>query len=240
MRRFLLCSGVAGKEEALQRLLLAVEEMRPEAVLFAGGVLNPSPHPTGTAEWHERHHADIAALDRFFQAIGKPGILTAVIPGPGDAPLQAFLHRGMHAETEFRGLNLVHGSLADTDAATIAGVGGALTPFEDSGDHVIRCSRTMARYLLRPFQTARKMPKILLLAEAPTGRLGGAEGSSIAAEFIDSYHPIVCVVGGATARRNAERVARTLIVNPGRLADKSAAWLDLGQEAGRQVEFLDI
>jgi Icc-related predicted phosphoesterase len=49
----------------------------------------------------------------------------------------------------------------------------------------------------------------------------------------------VCVVGGDSEHRGFERVAHTLVINPGSLADGHAAWLDLGQRTDNQVELVD-
>jgi hypothetical protein len=45
------------------------------------------------------------------------------------------------------------------------------------------------------------------------------------------------VVAGSTAHRGWQRIAHTLVVNPGCLADGSAAWLDRGRD---EVDFLDL
>jgi hypothetical protein len=47
-------------------------------------------------------------------------------------------------------------------------------------------------------------------------------------------------VGGSDAHRGTQRVASTLIVNPGCLAEGSAAWLDLSLPSDERVEFLDL
>jgi hypothetical protein len=48
------------------------------------------------------------------------------------------------------------------------------------------------------------------------------------------------VVGGPSALRGTQRVARTLVVNPGQLAEGWAAWLDWSAPSGEQVELLDL
>ena len=59
-------------------------------------------------------------------------------------------------------------------------------------------------------------------------------------DLIDSYHPTLCVVAGTTERRGSQRIAHTLVVNPGRLADGSVAWLDWNRSRGEQVEILPL
>ena len=78
-----------------------------------------------------------------------------------------------------------------------------------------------------------------MLAEPPTGSLGGEQGCKVAADLIDSIHPSLCVVAGPDERRGTQRIANTLVINPGHLANGWAAWLDRSRPADQQVEFLD-
>jgi Icc-related predicted phosphoesterase len=98
----------------------------------------------------------------------------------------------------------------------------------------------MAAYHLRSLWTARQPYKILMLAEPPAGELGGKQGCSLAADLVDSLHPSLCVSAGPHDHRGSKRVASTLIVNPGRLAEGSAAWLDRDRPADDQVELLNL
>jgi Icc-related predicted phosphoesterase len=65
-------------------------------------------------------------------------------------------------------------------------------------------------------------------------------GNRIAGDFIDSYYPSLCVAAGTTEQRGSQWIARTLVVNPGRLADGSAAWLDWNRNKGEQVDLLRL
>jgi Icc-related predicted phosphoesterase len=57
-------------------------------------------------------------------------------------------------------------------------------------------------------------------------------------EIIDSLRPSLSVVGGPTERRGVQRIASTLVVNPGCLADGSAAFLDWDRSGDDPVEFM--
>ena len=83
-----------------------------------------------------------------------------------------------------------------------------------------------------------KPHKALLLSEPPPGVLGGPEGNRVIGDIIDSLRPNLCVVGGPTERRGVQRIASTLVVNPGCLADGSAAFLDWDRTGDDPVEFL--
>jgi len=78
------------------------------------------------------------------------------------------------------------------------------------------------------------------IERAPREQAAEEPGNRICSELIDSYHPSLCVVAGATRRRSIRRIAHSLVVNPGRLADGSVAWLDRNQPADHGVEFFKI
>lgn len=233
MRRFLVTGRIYGREAALRRLEEAARRWRPDAILFVGGVLPP-------ASRGERSREEAEFLERFFQAAGRLPARTVVIPGPSDAPLRTFLRLGMNAEVEYPGVRLAHATfLAEGDWA-VAGIGGELTPSEDSGAPVVRHSHTTAAYVLRPLWNTKPSLKALLLGVPPAGRLGGPEGNPIVSELLHTGHPHLCAVGGPQETRGFERAAHTTVINPGELAQGSAAWVDLNRPAGERVRILDL
>jgi Icc-related predicted phosphoesterase len=212
---------------------------QPEAILFAGGILGGVREyaARGATPWGLTHE-DALFVERFFETLGELGSFAAVIPGPADTPLEEFLRIGMHAEVDFPGVHLVHATLVQKGDVAVCGVGGRIgTGGAADADTP---SRTLTEYYLRSLRAARQPHRILLLAAPPTGALGGTDGSSLMGELIDSHHPTLCVVGGQDERRGSQRVASTLVINPGHLAEGSAAWLDLGRPAQEAVEFLDL
>jgi Icc-related predicted phosphoesterase len=239
MRRFLVCTGVHGRPKSLEWLRQAVEHRRPEGILFAGGVLDTARHYAArtTTAWGLTHE-DALFLEQFFKTLGKLRLFSAIIPGPGDTPVEDFLRMGMHAEIEFPDLHLVHATLVEKGDIAICGIGGLLADAAACEREI--CSRTMAEYHLRPLWVAKQPHKILLLAVPPTGALGGAEGCTLAGQLLDSYHPSLCVVAGPSERRGTQRVAHTLVLNPGHLAEGWAAWLDWNREVPEQVEFVNL
>jgi len=70
--------------------------------------------------------------------------------------------------------------------------------------------------------------------------LGGPEGNALVGDIIDSYHPSLCVVAGPSMCQGTQRIANTLVINPGQLADGCAALLNWNQTVGEQVEFLNL
>jgi Icc-related predicted phosphoesterase len=239
MRHLLVCGGVGGRAKGLDWLRQVVEVRRPDAVLFAGGVLNGVRQyaACGSTAWGLARE-DALFIEHFFEVLGGLGTFSAVIPGPGDTPVEDFLRMGMHAELEFPKVHLVHAGLVEQGDTAVCGVGGRLC--DGPAGEIDVCSRTLAEYHLRPLWTSTRPHRVLLLACPPAGPLGGDDGSSLVGDLIDSYHPGLCVVGGPNERRGARRMARTLVVNPGHLAQGCAAWVDRSRPVGEMVELLDL
>src|SRR5271165_6777635 len=116
--------------------------------------------------------------------------------------------------------------------------GGSLS--EEGARDVEDYSRIRAEYHLRSLLDCEQPQKILLLASPPPGVLGGPEGNTLVGDLIDSYHPSFCVVAGPSMCQGTQRIASTLVINPGQLAEGCAAWLNCSQPVGEQVEFLNL
>jgi Icc-related predicted phosphoesterase len=229
MKQFLIAGRLDGHPEALAKLQALVQDRQPDGVLFAGGILGNDPASLAEkrARWEE-----------FFDGLGRPGVFTAVVPGSAEAPLREFLRLAKDAELEHPNIHVAHATLFERGNVAVCGLGGELTEAEDRTEDRLSYSRVTAEYFLRALWRSEQPHKILLLNAAPPGQLGGEAGNPICGDLIDSYHPSLCVVAGTTERRGFQRIAHTLVVNPGRLADGSVAWLDWNRDKGEQVEFL--
>jgi Icc-related predicted phosphoesterase len=240
MFTFLACCGLDGETQSLIRLRDLIDQWRPDAVLFAGGLFRPPTSRESSTDDGDRHQFELTFLDSFLSLIGKHTKFAAVIPGPYDAPLSSFLRAGLHAQSQFPGIHVVHASLTTSGDVALAGIGGTVTATEDSGEPVVRCSRTTAEYFLQAFLLAEQSQKVLLFAEPPPGDFDGHPGNNIVGDLIDTCHPKLCVVCGPTNVRSARRVAHTTIVNPGRLSDGCAALIDWSAAVDNQVEMLQL
>ena len=239
MRRFLVCSGVHGQSESLAWLKGAVAQRRPDGILFAGGVLDRSRRyaPTSTTEFGHTKE-DICFLTQFFSVLGRLGVFSTVILGVFDAPLELFLRIGMNAELEYPSLHLVHATLIEERDVAVVGLGACITDYTSTD--IGYYSRSLADYYFRSLWTTLKPRKVLLLPEPPQSWLGNIENRRIADALVTTYRPTLCVLGSPSHRLSAERIADTLVINPGHLCAGSAAWLDWDRPACKQVEFLDL
>ena len=104
----------------------------------------------------------------------------------------------------------------------VAGLGGELTETEDQTEEKLCYARGSAGYFLRSLWRTEHSHKALLLSVPPPGQIGGEGGNRVCGDFIDSYPPSLCVVAGTTERRGSQRIAHTLVVNPGRRPGTSA------------------
>lgn len=229
MRQFLIAGHLDGRSEALANLRALMQDRRPDGIFLTGGFLGQGflSHAERLKKWEE-------CLD----GLGELGIFTALVPGAQDVPLRDFLRLAKDAEMEYPNLHIAHATLWEEGDMAVCGLGGDLSEDQDRAEGQLCHARASAEYFLRMLWRAEQPHKVLLLSVAPPGQLGGEAGNRICGDFIDSYHPSLCIVSGPTDRRGVQHIAHTLVVNPGRLADGSAAWLDWKRGKEDQVEFL--
>lgn len=237
MKRFLVCGGLHGSETALNELRRLVIERRPDGLFFVGGILDPERFPEPALPHWDRTNPEPGWMQRFFETLGDLDIFAAILPGPFDTPLEEFLRLGMHMENEYPCLHLAHANLIAVNDLAVCGIGGYLA--EEKLARPDTCSRVRADYFLRSLDLAEQSRKILLLPSAPLS-LGGDTAGRLIDSLIRNHSADLCVVAGATERRGMQRAGRTLIVNPGWLADGSAAWVDWRRHPGGHVEFLKL
>lgn len=236
MKRLLLCSGVFGKKAAIERLCQLAKERRPDAVLFAGGILSQHRDmvPSSTSAWGMSSEDERFAFE-FCGALGRLGVFCAMIPGPNFEPADQFCRLAMAAELEFPNVHSAHATLIESHDTAISGLGVAVA--EEALMREDSYCRTKAQYFLRALRWSLKPRKILLLPEPPPGPLAGHAGNGVIGDLIDWLGPTLCVVSGSTELRGTQHIASTLIVNPGHLADGSAAWIDWDKNSEKQFEF---
>ena len=237
MKRLLLCSGVNGQKRGLEALRRFAVDQRPEAILFAGGILSPQRQMAArAASSFGLSMDDERFVHEFGATLGSLQIFCAVIPSPNFEPMDEFYRWGIALELEFPRVHMAHATLVEERDLAVSGLGVAIAEQALMRDD--SWSRPRSLYFLRSLRTSVKPRKVLLLPEPPPGVLGGPEGNRLIGEIIDGLGPSLCVVGGATERRGTQRIASTLVVNPGLLAEDSAALLDWDRKGEDSVEFL--
>jgi Icc-related predicted phosphoesterase len=127
-----------------------------------------------------------------------------------------------HHYLEQRGINL-HGQGYHFGDLGIFGVGGSnLTPFYTPTEFT---EEEIAAYLLAGYTMVQDAPYKLLVAHCPpyhtaVDRLYSGEhvGSTSVRQFIETYQPDICISGHIHEAPGEDRLGRTLLLNPGMLA----------------------
>ena len=159
MRRFLLCSGVYGKKAAIEGLRRLATDRRPEAVLFAGGILSSQRRavPCSTGLWGLTPEDERFAIE-FGAALGALGVFSAVIQEPNFVPEDQFCRLAMAVELEFPNVHVAHATLVEAHDVAVCGLGIAVA--EQAPD---------ARRLLLPGQRPVLLARLGLLGKAAEG-----------------------------------------------------------------------
>jgi len=224
MKTLLACCGLDGDLTALDRLRVTVREKRPDAVLFAGGVLRPGREYDG---W-DLTLDDARFVEDLLHTLGGLGVFTAIIHGRADEPADELLRLAMNAELEYPALRIAHGTLCHDGELAVCGVGGRVCdgPAYELG----LWSRTQAELSARSLRSATAPRKALLLATS-------AE-EEVCAALIGRAGPGLCVAPGEDGRWGSRRVGGAVVVCPGHLAEGMAAWVKWDGEP--EVSFLDL
>lgn len=226
MKTLLACCGLDGDPDALARLGAAVRDLRPDGVLFAGGLLRPGRE--ADAGW-DLTHEDASYLESLLHLLGRLGVFTALVHGPGDAPADEVLRLGMNAELEYPSLRVAHGTLCGEADLAVCGVGGRVS--DGPACEVGTCSRTQAEYAARTLRSASAARKALLLA---------CPEEEVCAALIARARPALCVVQGERGRWGSRRVGGALVVCPGHLSDGRATWVTWDRVGEPEARHLDL
>ena len=237
MRRYLAMAGLDGKTDRLAEVSEVVEQRKPEAILFAGGLGCKGCVDTSQPGFSPKQ-LDVYA--QFLHWAGGQSMPVVVIPGPYDVPLGEFYQWSTNAETDHSHLRVVHATSWRIKDTVFGGIGGAICEHDHCEHPRLQVSRAEAEYFLRNIVRDEAPLHVILLNQPPTGTLGGNSGNTIVSELIDSLHPRLAVTAGETSHRGHEQVARTTIVNPGRLSDGSLAYIDFSRPTEERVEVLDL
>jgi hypothetical protein len=201
-----------GDGEALQRLLEhtgdGVQAVAVIGDLSAGG--------------------DPAGYRSVFNTLGKSGLSSYWVPGPGDAPVEHYLREAHNMEVVFPFLHGVHATVAFAGSHVLfAGLGGEISddpagPRDES--ERLRYPRWEPEYRLRILRELDDQQLVTAFWSPPAHKGQGITGSEVVAELIATFRPRLAVCSGDP---RSELIGRSVVVAPGRLADGCYAIADL-------------
>lgn len=215
IRTLLVVSEIRGELDPLTRLIGKLPE-GVDAIAVTGDL---------GAAWSK---AD--TYRQIFRSLGEAGLPTFWIPGPTDAPLRDYLREAHNMEIAFPHLRGVHGTAVQADGHLLfAGMGGEIVDDPDT----IRGEETFLRYpgwevdyRLKILNEFKEREKVFLFMTWPSHKGLHEPGSEILAELIKTYDPRLVIVGreGGVSEM---RIAKSLVVTPGRLDQGEYALVDL-------------
>jgi hypothetical protein len=221
--RVLCAADPRGSTERVEHLAATAEARDCQAIAVAGDLAGP------------------AGPRAVLRALGRAGLSAFWVPGPGDAPIAAYLRESYNAEVVFPLLHGVHGTAALADGHVLfAGFGGEVSDDPDAPrDEVDRLAypRWEPEYRLKLLRDFDEHQLVLLFAAPPAHKGRALPGSEALAELIGTFRPRLVVCGG---EQGSELIGRTLVVSPGSSADGSFAVVDLGSHEVEQGELARV
>ena len=228
--RVLACAHLDGELDRLRDLERAVEEERPELLVFAGSALAP-----GRAA--EKGAAQ--SLHHVLRTLADLPCPVAIVPGEHDAPESRVLPIVTALEWTESHLHCVHGMPLPMGELAIAGFGGRVTEHEREVDQALRYPGWEVEYRMA-FLSQVDQPLLLLVFHNPPAHVrdlepldGDRGGSEVVTELIGTWKPGVAVVAGPRPGQGMH--GTTVIVSPGRLDRGEYAVFDARR--GREVRF---
>ena len=215
VRKLLAFGGINGAVDTLEQLLGELGD-HPVAVVAVVGDLG--------AAWSKGD-----TYRAIFKALGHAGKPAFWVPGPVDAPLGDYLRESYNLETVYPHLHGLHGTVAFGPGQFLfAGMGGEIVDDPDavrSEEALLRYPAWEAEYRLKVLHQLKEHPKVFLFTTRPAHKGLREPGSEALAELIKTHNPRLVIVGGEGATE--ERLAKTIVVCPGRLELGQYSLIDL-------------
>jgi Icc-related predicted phosphoesterase len=223
--RILCGAGPQGDAAAVEAMVGTAEGHGAHAVVLVGDL--------GAAGTAAAGYRDV------FRALGAGGLPAFWVPGPGDAPIAAYLREAHNAEVLFTSLRGVHrtAAFAPGEHVLFAGVGGEISDDPDTPrdeEQRLRYARWEAEYALKILGDMDAPETVLLFTTPPAHKGSGAAGSEVLAELIATYRARLAVTAG---ERGTSMIGRSLVVAPGSLAGGQYAVADLHE---REAELQEL
>ncbi|MEA2248920.1 MAG: uncharacterized protein QOH46_3449 [Solirubrobacteraceae bacterium] len=221
----LICAAdPAGSEEATAALIGAAEHHDAGAIAVVGELGAAGDGP--------------ASLRAVLRALGRSDRPVFWVPGPGDAPVGAYLREAHNTEVVFPSVHGVHGTAAISPGGdvVVAGLGGEISdnPAEPREEvDRLRYPRWEAEYRLKILNELPELERVLLFHSHPQHKGLGTEGSEAVAELIGTYRARIAVCGG---ERRCAMLGTTLVVAPGSAHDGHYAVVDVQRREAELAE----
>lgn len=215
VRKLLAVGGISGAVEPLELLLGELTETPVDVVAVVGDLGAPWSKPD--------------TYRTIFKTLGRVEKPTFWVPGPTDAPLRDYLRESYNMEIAYPHLHGVHGTVALAPGPVLfAGIGGEIVddPEAIRGEEaVLRYPGWEVEYRLKIIREFKDHPSVFLFTTRPAHKGLREPGSEAVAELIKTYSPRLAIVAGEGVTE--ERLAKTLVVSPGRLDRGQYAMIDL-------------
>lgn len=231
--RILLISDLRGAIVTLAALTSPHRKISCEAVCFCGNIVR------GQARWEEwkaakaesrvpnrnlqeiiaEAYEDLQFYKQFCNLLDGLGVPVLIIPGQLDAPEERYFMFMQQSVFVSRHLQLVQENIIHLNSYLFTGFGGLLTEHEREDYFVQHYSRVESLFGTRRMRWLNP-PRILLFHSSPVFPDNGAPGCSpLVNEIIHSAAPSLVFCGSATAAPRIAEIGRTVVVNPGSLAE---------------------
>jgi uncharacterized protein len=215
IRTLLVVGQIRGEVKALARVLDRHEELGVDGVVAVGDL---------GAAWSK---AD--TYREIFRTLGESGLHTFWLPGANDAPVRDYLREASNMEIAFPLLRGVHATAVQAPGQLVfCGMGGEILDDPDA----IRGEETQLRYpgweveyRLKVLYEFKERQKVFLFTTSPAHKGLHEPGSEVLAELIKTYKPRLVVVGREGA--SEMRIAKSLVISPGRMDQGQYALVDL-------------
>jgi Icc-related predicted phosphoesterase len=210
--RLLCAANPAGSAAVVESLLEATTEADVQALALVGDL-------SGVGD---------ESLRSVLRVLARGSLPTFWVPGPGDAPAEAYLREAANIEIVAGHVRGVHGGLAFAPGHILfAGFGGDVSDDPNqSRDELERLlyPRWEPEYRLKLIHELDEHELVLVFSTPPAHKGLGTGGSEVLAELVSTHRPRVVVCGGP---RGTEMLGRSLVVSPGNLSDGDYAIADL-------------
>lgn len=224
LRNIIAVSSPKGDVETIKKIIDKASNNETDALAVIGDLTQPD--------------ADSRQVKEIFSALGKSNIPSYYIPGPNDSPIATYLRETHNIELVYPTMHGVHGVFAFAPGyILIAGMGGNIISesSEESREELksLQYYEWEVEYRLKILHEIKDYPKIFLFNTLPAiSGIEGADNKELST-LIKTHNPQLVISGGT--EYFTRWIGKSLLVNPGALADKVGAFIDLRERKSQKI-----